>query len=340
MMPVQNDIDTELWSPQALEIRPCSRLFSLEPIGIGTSTTESLSSYLCRLADEHCVSLQKLVTQEISPLIIDLQYEQDSASQSLSSVFGNSDAKPAINGMRDKTRSLVNALEKLTLRQDLRYLSCLTYQGAIKNRSLFRQYKAWCPQCFEQWRQEQQTIYEPLLWSFKDVNYCLHHNSQLRDRCPHCDSPQKAIANFSIPGYCNKCRSWLGKDENRSVLLSESSFLDNYFVVKSIGDFIALTPELSYQFTLKNLKKKLKLILFCFERAIHQDLSQYIVLIKIVEKLKIDLKQNYSKPLNLVELLIPTCQQAKISIPQLFKNDYDNLAQILTQNMKTDYQIF
>ena len=338
-MSEQSNIYTELWSPQALEIRPCSRLFSLEPIGIGTSTIESLSSYLCRLADEHCVSLQKLVTQEISPLIIDRLGEQDLTSRSISSILGNSDAKPAINGMRDMTRSLVNALGQLTLRQDLRYLSCLTYQGIIKDKSLFRQHKAWCPQCFEQQKQEKQIIYEPLLWSFKDANYCLHHNCQLRDRCPHCDSTQKAIANFSIPGYCNKCRSWLGTHENTSCFSSKSGSQDNYFLVKSIGDFIALAPELSYQFTLKNLKKKLKLILFCFERAIHQDLSQYIVLIKIVEKLKIDLKQNYSKPLNLVELLIPTCQQAKISIPQLFKNDYDNLAQILTQNMETDYQI-
>ena len=32
------------------------------------------------------------------------------------------------------TRSLVNVLEQLTLRQDLRYLSCLTYQGVIRDR--------------------------------------------------------------------------------------------------------------------------------------------------------------------------------------------------------------
>ena len=336
-MSEQSNIYTKLWSPETLKVRPCSRLFSLEPIGIGTSVTESLSSYLCRLADEHCVSLQKLVTQEISSLII--ERERNLTSQSISSVFGNSDAKPAINGMRDKTRSLVTVLEQLTLRPDLRYLSCLTYQGVIRDRSLFRPSKAWCPQCFEQQKQERQVVYEPLLWSFKDVNYCLHHSCQLSDRCPHCDSPQKAIANFSIPGYCNKCRSWLGEHGNKNSLRSKTGSQNNYFAVKSIGDFIALTPKLSYQFTLKNLKKKLKLILFCFERTIHQDLSQYILLIKIIEKLKIDLKQNYSKPLNLVELVIPTCQQAKISIPQLFENDYDNLAQILTQNMETDYQI-
>ena len=96
--------------------------------------------------------------------------------KNVSTVFGNSDAKPAINGMRDITRSLVLALEQLTLRQDLKFLSCLTWKGIIKERGLFRQDKAWCPQCFEARRQEGNPIYEPLLWSFRDVNFCPQHN--------------------------------------------------------------------------------------------------------------------------------------------------------------------
>ena len=118
-------------------------------------------------------------------------------SKNVSTIFGNSDAKPAINGMRDMTRSLTQALESLTLRQDLRYLSCLTWKGIIKERGLFRQHKAWCPQCFEQWRQENKPIYEPLIWSFKDISYCSEHNCQLVDRCPHCESQLKAISDRS-----------------------------------------------------------------------------------------------------------------------------------------------
>ncbi|MGL4884171.1 MAG: TniQ family protein, partial [Waterburya sp.] len=162
---------------------------------------------------------------------------------------------------------------------------------------------------------------------------CLQHNCKLCDRCPHCDSSLKAISDFSVPGYCNRCRHWLGKTD-----YIESS-LQQDFIVRNIGDLIALAPQLNYQPNLKNLKQKFKLILFCFERAIHQDLSQYVVLIKLIEKLKIDLKQNYSKPMNLTEVIIPVCQQSKISISQLFKSDYDNLAQILAQNLKTDYKI-
>ena len=331
MISMQNDIYTELWSPQALEIRPCSRLFSLKPIGIETSATESLSSYLCRLAGEHCVSLQKLVTQEISSLIIDRQRERNLTSRSISSIFGNSDAKPAINGMRDKTRSLIDALEQLTPRQDLRYLSCLTYQGVIKDRSLFRSSKAWCPQCFQQ---QKQVVYEPLLWSFKDVNYCLQHNCQLSDLCPHCDSTQKAIANHSHIGYCDRCKKWLGNEHNNKEEIAKKKRQ----VTKRIGELIATAPVLNSSPTLPNMIQKLKLIQFSFERSLRQDLTQFVTLGKTLEQLKIAIAQHPDKPLNLVSLLIPVCNLANVSIAQFFQEDISTLGKMLGINFNSHIQ--
>ncbi|MDJ0572718.1 MAG: TniQ family protein [Pleurocapsa sp. MO_192.B19] len=333
-MSKQNDIYTDLWSPQALKIRPCSHLFSLKPIGIGTSVTESLSSYLCRLADEHCVSLQKLVTQEISSLIIDRQREQDSTSRSISSIFGNSDAKPAINGMREMTRSLINTLEQLTLRQDLRYLSCLTYQGVIKDRSFFRQHKAWCHQCFEQQKQERQIVYEPLLWSFKDVNYCLQHKCQLQDRCLHCDSTQKAIANNSRLGFCDRCKQWLGSERNDEIEIVEKERQ----IPTGIGELIATAPALDSPPTLPDTIQKLKLIQLSFERSFRQDLTQFIALGKVLEQLKIAIAHHPDKPLNLVGLLIPVCSLADISVAQFFKEDISGMSKILSVNFNSQIQ--
>ena len=337
-MPNQDEIYHELWNPKPLDIRQPTHLFFVEPIGIGTSYTESLSSYLMRLTKEHCVTPKKLIMGEIAPLIMGDNYNPEILSKNVSTIFGNSDAKPAINGMRDMTRSLVDTLEQLTLRQDLKFLSCLTWKEIIKNRGLFRQNKAWCPQCFEEWRQDKKPIYEPLLWSFKDVRYCPQHNCQLSECCPHCDSQQRAIANNSRLGYCDRCKQWLGK----TTLTEYSSPEDaqkNYLIAKGIAELIACTSKLQYYPNLKDLKNKLKLILFCFERAIHQDLGQYIVLIKLIERLKIDLKQNYSKPTNLTDIIIPVCQQAKISLFQLFESDKDSLSQVLSQKIETDYQI-
>ncbi len=193
--------------PKLFPIPQRSRLFFLEPIGVGTPYTESLSSYLTRLAQEHCVTPKKLIMAEIAPLIMGDLYQPEMLSKNVSTIFGNSDAKPAINGMRDMTESLTFALESLTLREDLRYLSGLTWKGIIKERGLFRQHKAWCPQCFEQWRQENKPIYEPLLWSFKNVNYCFQHHCQLVDCCPYCDAQFKVISDLEEIRFAVRIRT-------------------------------------------------------------------------------------------------------------------------------------
>ncbi len=334
--------------PKILEIPKRSRLYFLEPIGVGTPDTESLSSYLTRLAQEHCVTPKNLIMGEIAPLIIGDNYQSEMLSKNVSTIFGNSDAKPAINGMRDKTRSLVDALENLTLRQDLKFLSCLTWKGIIKERGLFRQNKAWCPQCFEQWRQEKMPIYEPLLWSFKDVNFCPQHHCQLCDRCPHCDSSSKAIANSSRLGFCSRCKSWLGSDhasaslsrdriDNKTLLMDY--FKSDYQKITGIGELIAVTPLLELSPTLSDLMRKLQIIHLCFERVVNRDLTQFIALGKIMEQLKITLTQHYDKPLNLVNLLIPVCDHAKISLAQFLSQDFQALSGILFSNLDINYTV-
>ena len=319
--------------PKILEIPKRSRLYFLEPIGVGTPYTESISSYLTRLSQEHCVTPKKLIMGEIAPLILGDKYHSEMLSKNVSTIFDNSDAKPAINGMRDMTRSLVEALEKLTLRQDFKFLSSLTWKGIIKDRGLFRQNKAWCPKCFEQWRQEKKPIYEPLLWSFKDVNFCPQHHCQLKDRCPNCDSQQRAISNSSRLGFCSQCKSWLGSEQvNKEVLLIDNFEKDSQKIT-GIGDLIAVTPLLDVPPTLPNVMRKLQLIHLCFEKAVNQDLTQFIALGKIMEQLKITLKQHHNKPINLVNLLIPVCDRATISLAQFLSQDFQSLSAILFSNL-------
>jgi hypothetical protein len=43
-----------------------SRLYSLEPMNIGTAEVESLTGYLARVAEAHCVTVSDLVGAELS----------------------------------------------------------------------------------------------------------------------------------------------------------------------------------------------------------------------------------------------------------------------------------
>jgi hypothetical protein len=266
-------------------------------------------------------------------------YELALTKKNVSTLFSNSDAKPAINGMRAKTQSLVQALKELNQRKDLKFLSLLTWKGVINERELFRPYRAWCPQCNEQWRQEREVIYEPLLWSFKEVDICLHHNCLLVDECPLCSSRLPVIANFLQLGFCSRCKGWLGSQQDERQVLTTNELAWNQYKIKSIGDLIAVAPKLGYQPTLEALIRKLQLISFCFERAVNQDLTQFIRLGKIMEQLKIALTQHYDKPFHLINIVIPVCYHANISISQLFLEEFNSLSTILFSNFKINYSL-
>ncbi|MEO0844963.1 MAG: TniQ family protein [Cyanobacteria bacterium J06648_1] len=265
---------------------------------------------MTRLAQEHCLPLKKLIMGEIAPVVLGEPYHLGILSKNVITLFGNSDAKPAINGMREMTRSLIEALEQLTLRRDLRYLSLLNLERSNQRARLIPPAKAWCPQCFETRRRENKPIYEPLLWSFKDVNYCLEDNCRLCNRCPHCNSTQKAISNNSRLGCCDKCKQWLGNNLNDEVEIADKKRQ----TIREIGELIVTAPISNSPPTLPDLIQKLKLIQFSFERSLRQNLTQFVVLGKVLEQLRIAITQHQNKPLNLVGLIIPVCNSASSTV--------------------------
>ncbi len=67
-MPAKNDLTIyNSWDMTYPSIPARSRLFQLEPIGIGTPYVESLTSYIVRLAKAHCLLPRTLITKMIAP---------------------------------------------------------------------------------------------------------------------------------------------------------------------------------------------------------------------------------------------------------------------------------
>ena len=90
-------------------------------------------------------------------------------------------------------------------------------------RTLFHRHRAWCSPCFEQWRENGQTVYEPLLWAFKVSSHCRVHQQPLSHSCHRCKRKLNPLGVFSRPGYCERCGCWLGAlyvDEDRSEFIS------------------------------------------------------------------------------------------------------------------------
>jgi hypothetical protein len=113
MMTVQEPPIYETWDDVEPTPLVHSRLYSLEPMGIGTAQVESLTSYLGRLAVAHRVSVSKLILEEIAPL-----FRQPRARGSL--LAANSRGLLRVN---DLSKEFVWVLQRLTGRLDLPYLT-------------------------------------------------------------------------------------------------------------------------------------------------------------------------------------------------------------------------
>jgi len=218
------------------------KLYDLSPIGLGTEQVESFSSYVIRLAAAHGVSL--------SLLFKTIHYEEMNAKQSCIPDASTS-AMPWITvGMvrpTQNTKDIVRLISHYTGRTDLRCLTLLALEK-MKNRSvdLFSNTVRWCPCCFQGDIDRGSPPYFRLLWSFREVNYCHHHNVLLEEKCPKCRSKQHGTSRRFNLSHCKKCKQPLYEKSNpmRSDALSRDiCFRDLIALVCAVSS----EPELQYQ---------------------------------------------------------------------------------------------
>ncbi len=230
------------WEP--LDIPPCSRLYHLEPIGIGTPFTESLTSYFIRLADAHSVSVNKLANYEIKSCI-----EKQCKYIPIPNVMHQS---YFINGTGNWAKYWIQALEMLTLRNDLRFLTMITWENVLYARNLLRHTRAWCPDCYIEWQHNSKILYHPLLWALEAIMVCPKHRKPLQFKCPY-ENCQKSLPILGMKGrveYCPYCKGYLAMTPNEdtpphhTITLSETELEWQLWVADVLGDLIAAAPSL------------------------------------------------------------------------------------------------
>lgn len=70
--------------------------------------------------------------------------------------------------------------------------------------------KFWCGYCYEDARQAGETIIDQLIWTLKDISVCPVHRTALTDTCAGCEGRFGWLERYTLPGYCSRCRAWLG----------------------------------------------------------------------------------------------------------------------------------
>lgn len=231
----------EPWELNSPVLPPTTRLYSLSPIGVGTPMVESLTGYIARLAEAHCVSTGLLYWKEIKALagkgnIFSFRVTGDGGYST-----------HTINGHGSPAADFVRVMEVLTGRRDLRYLTLLTWAQVLPGHSLLRRWRAWCERCFQAWLQAKQPIYEPLLWTMHAVNLCPYHRCKLRDTCPYCARRIGPLDWRSRPGYCSRCEGALvgGDQTSSSQEPAGAELMWATWVATAFGELISAAPRIA-----------------------------------------------------------------------------------------------
>jgi hypothetical protein len=134
----------DLWDMTIPPTPAVSQLYHLAPIGLGTSDSESLTSYVVRLAQAHRVSVGALVVAEIRPQLgpaaaratylkrLPMFWQRDVAT---------------VNGTSGTALAWVRALQVLTQRTDLMGLTMLRWAEVLAAVGLVRTTRMWCWSC-------------------------------------------------------------------------------------------------------------------------------------------------------------------------------------------------
>ncbi|RFB14964.1 hypothetical protein DZB84_13720 [Bacillus sp. HNG] len=220
-----------------------SRLYNLEPVGIGTAEVESLTSYFSRLANCHSVKLSKLLDLEVSKELIK-EYLSNSIKRNRTKYT------QYINGTSEVSIDFVQALEKLTTRNDLINLTCQNWRG-ISGHSILNNKRVWCSQCLYEAKIFGYETYEKLIWQIKMINICPEHRTKLESKCPHCNRENAVMSAKLRPGFCSKCEKWLGDnvfsptkiDEWEKWKINNIKLLLEYFQNSSIVPLNNIIPK-------------------------------------------------------------------------------------------------
>jgi AraC-like DNA-binding protein len=246
----QQEMLCELWPEEQMQKKSHSRLYSLEPIGVGSPMVESLTSYIVRLAEAHSVYPRALILHEIAPLLKLLSLNQNGHIV-YDHVTIYLKKSVVLNGRTTQTSDIVQALEQLTLRYDLHFLTMLPWQFVLSSQKLLRRTRAWCPICYQEWLNKNQTLYEPLLWSLEVINVCHQHRLRLQMRCPNskCNQVQLPLSQHAQSGYCSRCNSWLGSlpqcEAGESLVFEDNEWKWQQWIVHAVGDLLSAAPALS-----------------------------------------------------------------------------------------------
>lgn len=224
---------TELpvWRMDVSNIQTPTKLFNIEPVGIGTGDVECLTGFIARVAQEHCVSPIRLIVHSIE--------NKEELPSSLQSSSLSKTAALNINGYGDIAMQCSKIMEAGTGFAGTTHTTLVAWKGLFSNMYLLKRQRAWCSECYKEQLDQLGFNYEKLLWCIEGVFVCSAHGSYLKQSCPRCLKEQKQLSNKSRPGFCSLCLAWLGHTSVAAPIDLTDSYKKYFWIANAVRDLLA-----------------------------------------------------------------------------------------------------
>lgn len=231
-----------------ISIPPRSRLFGLDPIGIGSVKAEGLISYIIRLAKAHCISPRLLISAELLPRMREVNSARHAEFYS--------DYAKTLQSTGKFSSKFVEMVEQLTCRTDIALLTALPWREIVPSigTGLMTQHPKWCSACLAEDRTNHDDTYFRLSWGFALYQTCTRHQLQLVDECPWCAKHQPFFTSHAEIGRCEYCNGWLGTNTSTEDMASNQQLL---WISSAIEEMIANGETAVHQITGDLLRKRL-----------------------------------------------------------------------------------
>lgn len=214
---------------------------TIKPQGIGKPEVESVSSYFQRLALAHCVSPGKLFDLYVVP-VLKKHYLETYVTEGGTGFYK---ASSMLNGVGGAAREFTAALQILTGRKDVHYLTLMQLSPMLTRRGLLKSERAWCPKCYREQAESGRPIYDLLLWAIQSINWCSSHSIPLITECPNCKKTLYALDRNARPGYCPRCNFWLGSYVEQESRPSNIDITYYSWVCKAVGEMLLAMPSMT-----------------------------------------------------------------------------------------------
>lgn len=317
----ENFIVYDSWDLTPPKVPPRSRLYPLKPIGVGTPHSESCTGYIARLAAEHWTSVGSLFGHRIAPAsnkpsLLSTKFKFETQAWAAFSPLAHS-----LNGSGATAKYWIEVMQTLTHRRDLRCLTMLRWSNVLSELSLSRSIHAWCPLCYQAKRNSGGIVYDQLLWSLVTVEVCPRHKRRLETTCPHCQRQTQPLDSRSRPGFCCRCRKWLGFSEgsnrNNRTPIEHDEIAYKFWMAKQMGELIARAPGIAAD---PPIDKVTAFVPACIEKLTNGNGCAFARLVE-VNKMTVYGWCRNTRGVPRLDLLLRVCYRLGASLSDLLTND-------------------